>query len=151
MPRRPGQPPKENRVRRNPDPITGKDGFTTISGETLDEAPPIPEWVKCSETTVAFYHQLVTSLPTAPTWSAGDWLILWSSLPLLSRYFERPGSENYKAWTAVLDPGLRITSDSMIKARMKVQPPEPDELAATGTDGASVTAIQSRRGRLLEG
>ena len=146
MPRRPGPAPKENRVRRNPDTLVGKDGWTELTGETLDEAPPIPEWVTCSDTARAFYEELATSLPAAPSWSAGDWMMLWASLPLLSRYFERPGSESYKAWTSVLDPGLRITSDSMTKARMKVKAAEAEAVQA---GKASVTSIDSRRTRSI--
>ena len=65
MPRRPGPAPKENRVRRNPDTLVGKDGWTELTGETLDEAPPIPEWVTCSDTARAFYEELATSLPAS--------------------------------------------------------------------------------------
>lgn len=150
MPRRPGPAPKENKVRRNVDPIVGRDGWTEVSGETLDEAPPIPEWAKCSAVAEAFYEELATSLPTAPSWTAGDWMMLWASLPLLSRYFERPGSESYKAWTSVLDPGLRITSDSMVKARVKVAAIEDEVATEQGktSDGDKVTSITSRRSRL---
>jgi hypothetical protein len=153
--RRPGPAPKDpsERARRNADPVVGSDGWTDVQPTAkLRRVPPIPEWIYVGDVTRAFYLEL-TKLPQATTWSAGDWLMLHSTLPLLERYFTKPGSESFKAWTAVLDPGLRITTDAMMKARMRIRTPEKETAGgSTQRRGAGkVTDLAARRGRLTKG
>lgn len=128
MPRRPGPQPKDasQRRRRNVDPVVGRDGVAKIDpSPVVDAAPGLPEWCDVSGRTLAFYRELCR-LPQRRVWTDGDWLALWSALPLVDRYLTRPGSESFKAWTSALFPALRITSDDLVKARVKIS--EPDEV-----------------------
>lgn len=152
MARRRGPSPKdpEDRARRNPDPVLAGDGWTEIADEAFaGDVPPIPEWITVSDTVHAFYAELAR-LPVAVTWGPNDWLMLHASLPLLDRYFARPGSESYKAWTSFLDPGLRITSDAMQKARVRIARVQEDDDSGVSDSAvpADVTDLSERRRRL---
>ena len=128
MPRRPGPAPKdaELRRRRNVDPVVGRDGALVIDPSPVADSPPdLPAWCEVSERTFAFYGALCR-LPQRRAWGDGDWLALWSALPLVDRYFERPGAENFKAWTSALFPVLRVTADDLAKARVKLEQPVVD-------------------------
>lgn len=82
-----------------------------------------------SEQTLAFYAELCR-LPQRRAWAEGDWVALWSALPLVDRYLARPGSESFKAWTSALWPALRVTSDDLAKARVKLDEPGEVEVPA---------------------
>lgn len=159
MARTPGPAPKnpDERLRRNPDPKVGDDGWTLVRPDgRVTNVPDVPAWLQgmVGPVTTAFYLELA-QLPQATTWGPGDWLMLHASLPLLDRYFTRPGSESYKAWTAVLDPGLRITSDAMQKARLRIDTkgarPENrtgEQQQPTTSGVTSLQDAQARRARL---
>ena len=100
--RRPGPAPNEKHRHRNPDPFVSKDGWTEIGDAAFDGAiPEIPAWVRCTDEARAVYAELAR-LPQAATWGAGTWLQLHLSLPLVGRYLQRPGSENFKAIISTL-------------------------------------------------
>lgn len=122
MPRRPGPPPKDasQRRRRNADAVVGRDGMVTVDpSKVLTKAPELPAWCVVSPRAELFYRALCR-LPQRRLWTDGDWIALWASLPLVDRYFERLSAEAYKAWTSALFPALRITSDDLAKARVKL-------------------------------
>src|SRR5690349_13578018 len=96
--RRPGPAPNENHRHRTADPFVAKgDGWTEIGAEPYaGPVPEIPAWVTCSDAAREVYRELAR-LPQAATWGPGTWLQLHMALPLVGRYLERPGSENFKA------------------------------------------------------
>lgn len=145
--RRPGPPPNERHRHRNADPVVGKDGWTEITPDAFDGAvPEVPPWVQCSDEARAVYLELAR-LPQAATWGPGTWLSLHLTLPLVGRYLERPGSENFKAIVQTMGASLSLTESDMAKARIKVRLPEPDE-ASVDSNAPGVTSLQSRRQRL---
>jgi hypothetical protein len=145
--RRPGPAPNENHRHRTPDPFVSKDGWTEVAPEPFaGEVPPIPVWVNCTDEARAVYAELAT-LPQAATWGAGTWLQLHMSLPLIGRYLQRPGSENFKAIVSTLGAGLSMTELDMQRARIKVKRPDP---VAEQAAAASVSSLQERRKRLTD-
>lgn len=134
MARRSGPPPSEDRVRRNVDPLVGGDDWTRIPNAPYEgDVPEIPAWVTVSPRAEAFYAALAC-LPQAAAWSAGDWLSIHLTLPLLDRYLARPGAEAFKAIIAGLGAGPGLTVADLLKLRRKlVDPEQPDDSAAKPT------------------
>jgi hypothetical protein len=145
--RRPGPAPAEVKRRTNVDPVIGKDGWTEVAPEPCaGEVPAIPAWVNCTDEARAVYEDLAR-LPQAATWGVGTWLQLHMSLPLIGRYLQRPGSENFKAIVSTLGAGLSMTELDMQRARIKVKRPDP---VAEQAAAASVSSLQERRKRLTD-
>lgn len=145
--RRPGPAPNEKHRHRAADPFVSKDGWTEITPDAFEgEVPEIPAWVSCTDEARMVYAELAR-LPQAATWGAGTWLQLHMSLPLIGRYLQRPGSENFKAIISTLGAGLSMTELDMQRARIKVKRPDP---AAEQEAAASVSSLQERRRRLTD-
>jgi hypothetical protein len=144
--RRPGPAPAENHRHRAADPFVAKDGWTQIAPEPFaGEVPEIPVWVNCTDEARAVYAELAR-LPQAATWGPGTWLQLHLSLPLVGRYLQRPGSENFKAIVSTLGAGLSLTELDLQKARITIKRADEDE-AGSGS-AASVSSLQARRRKL---
>lgn len=151
--RRSGPPPKnpEDRLRRNADPIVGADGWTEIPSTPNDEEiPEIPEWVSVGSTGRAIYDELA-ALPQARLYGLGTWIQLWMTLPLIERYFSRPGSENYKAIMSTIGASLRLTEDDLQRARVRIKDPVDEEPVDTNGGAPVVSFAEERRARLMRG
>lgn len=143
MGRRPGPAPKqpEQRRHRAVDPVVGGDGWTEIAREpSTDPAPALPSWLPPVESAEQVYAQLA-ALPQARAWLDSEWFLLQLSLPLVERYLQRPGSENFKAIVTALGPGLKLTSDDMAKSRQRFKREQDSQQAQSVRRAAA-----SRRG-----
>jgi hypothetical protein len=126
--------------RRGPAPEPGSLGDSRYGGtgawvdvpdipRDLDTVPPLPEWIAGtlkSPATISAYEALAR-LPQAAVWTAGDWLIVHLSMPLLDRYLTRPGSESYKALLAGLGSGPGLTTSDLLKLHRRLVNPEATE------------------------
>lgn len=127
-------------------PVVDGDGWTSIPpGARTAKPPAISAWLSIGFTAEEAYAEFA-KLPQAKAWLESEWKLLQLSLPLLERYVARPGSESFKALVSALGPALKLTSDDLAKARMRIAVPEPAETATTASAG--VTDINARRDRL---
>lgn len=151
MPRPSGPPPDPNRARRNKDPRAGADGDWQVIEPTPNDQPipEIPSWVDATDRTREVYYFLA-GLPQAKIWQPGEWFQLWMTLPLLERYFCKPGSEGLKAIMALLNGGLHLTIEDLHRARIKmadaVTEPELEE-----SDRKKVVDLEERKKRIVGG
>lgn len=151
MPRPSGPPPDPNRARRNKDPRAGQDGeWQVIDPSPNDQPiPEIPSWVDTTDRTREVYYFLA-GLPQAKVWNAGEWFQIWMVLPLLERYFSKPGSEGLKAIMALLNGGLHLTVEDMHRARIVFTKPQPEEQLEEA-ERAKVVDLEARKNRLMGG
>lgn len=124
----------------------GDDGWTLVPpGKRVGKVPELPDWLHLTGQGAQVYAELAR-LPQSKVWLESEWLLLQLSLPLMERYLSRPGSESFKALFSALSSSLKLTTDDLARARMKIAKP-PAEAASVSP---SVTNIASRRKRLLE-
>lgn len=149
MPRPSGPPPNPDRVRRNKDPRAGTDGdWKFIDPSPNDEPiPDIPSWCATTERTREVYYFLA-GLPQAREWSQGEWFQIWMTLPLLEKYFIKPGSEGLKAIMALLNGGLHLTVEDMHRARIRFKEVDPVEEELGEAAKEKVVNLNERRDRL---
>ncbi|QDF15373.1 hypothetical protein SEA_MOLLYMUR_12 [Gordonia phage Mollymur] len=143
---------------KDPSELTGHHSKSVLAGdgwEEIDpnaevpEAPPIPPWVPVGPAGQLVYEYL-TSIPQAQKYGPGTYWELWLSIPLIERYLEKPGSENYKAILSTLGSALRLTEDDLQRARIRMVAAEQqaDDPSETSQQNARVIAMQARRDRL---
>jgi hypothetical protein len=153
---KPTKKPPAKRTRRaaaaSQTPIIGIDGWVSIPpGPRTAPAPKLPGWLPVGESAKAYAE--LAKLPQAKAWLTSEWTLLQLALPLLDTYLGKPGSESFKAIVTALGPALKLTSDDLAKARMRIADIMPAEAPPAGDDDddkppAVVTAITSRRKRL---
>lgn len=152
MARPSGPAPDPGRARRNKDPrlSLGDGEWTSVDPSPNDgPIPDIPDWASPTDRTREVYYFLA-GLPQAKTWSAGEWFQLWIVLPLLERYFQKPGSEGLKAIMGLINGGLHLTIEDMYRARMVFSKPEPEEVLEESAR-AKVVDLEARKNRLMGG
>lgn len=136
-------------MRRNKDTL-GIEEWTAVDPTPNDDwtPPEIPDWVNATPRIEAIYEFLM-QLPQSRQWRAGEYFLIWMSLPTIERYLSRPGGETLKSLMGLFGPNLNLTNADMAKARQKwkeVDEEEAEEI--TAETKARVVKMEDRRKRL---